>query len=308
MSEAIQLRANGPQNYFTPDQEKLIRDSFLNGAPADEAAVLMELAKARRLNPITRQIHFVKRWDGQKKREVWAAQVGIDGFRSIAERTGLYDGQDEAEFEYEGKQLRLCRVRVWRKGWSRPSVGVAHFTEYAQVKKEGGLTQMWATKPHVMLAKCAEALAFRKAFPEDMSGICSPEEMGAEEEKELNAAPTPAVVTKIEKPSTRTEDVRAKVNAALAEKKALTDGAEKAALDEKELGQRLKFLATKADLLWAEMAPHILEHTGKKDWRALTGADLTKLEAELSKRFDLSEPPDDVPPPNDNDAPGLEGA
>lgn len=189
---------------FTPEQRKLILDSFLNGASEQEAAVLLELARLRRLNPITRQIHFVKRWqrvDGQP-REVWSAQVGIDGFRAIAERTGLYDGQDEAEFEYDttsGKRaLRLARVRIYRKDWSRPAVGVAHFSEYAQTKKDGGLVQMWLDKPHIMLAKCAEALAFRKAFPEDTSGLYAPEEMPHDEPRDV----TPPK-------STRAEQVRA---------------------------------------------------------------------------------------------------
>lgn len=163
---------------FTEEQRKMIRDSFLSGATEQEAAVLLELARMRRLNPITQQIHFVKRWNGDKNAWAWAAQVAIDGFRSIAERTGLYDGQDEPEITYskEGQPL-VCKVRVYRRDWTRPAVGVAHFHEFAQKKKDGSLTHMWASKPHVMIAKCAEAQAFRKAFPEDMAGIYSPEEM-----------------------------------------------------------------------------------------------------------------------------------
>jgi phage recombination protein Bet len=177
---------------FSPEQRKMIRDSFLSGASEQEAEVLMELARLRRLNPITQQIHFVQRWNSQRKAMVWAAQVGIDGFRAIAERTGNYDGQDEAEFEYDAKgNLKLARVRVYRRDWSRPAVGVAHFSEYAQTTKEKQLTHMWASKPHVMLSKCAEALAFRKAFPEDTSGLYAPEEM-PEQEAPATRAPPPA--------------------------------------------------------------------------------------------------------------------
>lgn len=207
---------------FSAEQLKIIRDSFLNGASPNEAAVLLELARVRRLNPITRQIHFVKRnqWDAEARasREVWSAQVGIDGFRAIAERTGLYDGQDEPEFEYDGKQLKLCKVRVYRKDWARPAVGVAHFTEYAQTKKDGGVTKMWAEKPHIMLAKCAEALAFRKAFPEDTSGLYAPEEMGAErEEKDV----TPAANVDIPQPKTKA--LAEKISAKLAPKLPIID-------------------------------------------------------------------------------------
>lgn len=166
---------------FSAEQRKMIRDSFANGASDAEFAVLMEVAKVRGLNPLTRQIYFVKRWDSQKRCEVWSTQISIDGLRAVAERTGVYDGQGEPVYEYDkdGK-LTKCTVHVYRKDWSagRSAVGVAFFSEYAQTKKDGGLTSFWATKPHIMLAKCAEALAIRKAFPEDTSGLYVPEEMG----------------------------------------------------------------------------------------------------------------------------------
>jgi phage recombination protein Bet len=169
---------------FTADQRKMIRDTFASGASDSEFAVLMEVARARNLNPLMRQIHFVKRYDGMKRCEVWSTQISIDGLRAVAERTGKYDGQDEPVYEYDkdGK-LTACKVRVFRKDWSpgRGAVGVAFFTEYAQTKRDGGLTSFWATKPHIMLAKCAEALAIRKAFPEDTSGLYVAEEMGAPE-------------------------------------------------------------------------------------------------------------------------------
>lgn len=171
---------------FSDEQRRIIRNSFANGASDSEFAVLMEVARAKGLNPLKGQIHFVKRWT-QDRGEVWATQTGIDGFRAIAERTGLYDGQDEPEYEYDkNDRLRLARVKVWRKDWSRPSVGVAHFSEYCQTKRDGKLTRMWDEKPHIMLAKCAEALGMRKAFPEPMSGLLVPEEMG-----EDGPAPTP---------------------------------------------------------------------------------------------------------------------
>jgi phage recombination protein Bet len=207
-TKAIQRLTVAPLE-FTQEQLKMIRQSFLNGANEQEASVLLELARLRRLNPITKQIHFVKRWDSMKRVDIWSAQVGIDGFRAIAERTGLYDGQDEPAFEYDGKALKACRVKVYRRDWSRPAVGIAHFTEYAQYKKdkESGrqeLTAMWASKPHVMLAKCAEALAFRKAFPEDTSGLYAPEEMG-DEPREVQAERVPA--------TSRTEELKTMLNA-----------------------------------------------------------------------------------------------
>lgn len=173
---------------FTPEQSKMIRDTYASGASEAEFKMLMAIASARHLNPLLRQIWFVQRWDNQKRCMVWAPQVSIDGLRSIAQRTGLYDGQDEPEFVEQAGKLAFCRVRVYRKDWSRPAVGIAHFSEYAAKKKDGGLTQMWAEKPHIMMAKCAEALGLRKAFPEDTAGLYVPEEMSED------AAPTAQAV------------------------------------------------------------------------------------------------------------------
>lgn len=171
------VKASAEPLAFTAEQEQMIRDTFASGASAQEFRVLMEIARARRLNPLLRQIHFVKRWDGMKRRDVWSTQVSIDGLRAIAERTGKYDGQDEPDFAERDGKLVACKVRVYRKDWARPAVGVAYWAEYVQTTKEGRPTQFWSRMPHIMLAKCAEALALRKAFPEDMSGLYVPEEM-----------------------------------------------------------------------------------------------------------------------------------
>jgi hypothetical protein len=110
---------------LTPEQWQMVRDTLANGANERDFVPLMEMAKARRLNPLLRQIHFVERWDGVKGRKVWAVQVSIDGLRAIAERTGLYAGQDEPEFvdgpEGPAGLPVACKVRVYRKGPSGPS-------------------------------------------------------------------------------------------------------------------------------------------------------------------------------------------
>jgi phage recombination protein Bet len=173
----VQRDVSGPLE-FTPQQSQMIRDTFANGATEKEFQVLMEIAKARRLNPLLRQVHFVKRWDSQRGKEIWSVQVSVDGLRAIAERTGKYDGQDEPEYELNDKGgIVSCKVRVYRKDWSRPAVGVAYWNEYVQTKKDGSPSRFWVTMPHVMIAKCAEAIAMRKAFPEDMGGLYVDEEM-----------------------------------------------------------------------------------------------------------------------------------
>lgn len=197
------------QPLFTDEQRQMIRDTYANGASDAEFAVLMEIARARRLNPLLRQIHFVSRWDNEKRRPVWTAQVSIDGLRAIAERTGKYHGQDEPEYIDDANgALRLCKVRVYRNDWTRPAVGIAYWEEYVQTTKDGGPTRMWARMPHVMLAKVAEALALRKAFPEDMSGLYAPEEMAQasrDEEPEQLPQPTAPAPRELPAPQARPE-------------------------------------------------------------------------------------------------------
>ncbi len=70
-----------------------------------------------------------------------------------------------------------ARVGVIRKDWTKTCFAVAKFAEYAATDRDGKLERMWATKSCVMIAKCAEALALRKAFPNDLSGIYTSDEM-----------------------------------------------------------------------------------------------------------------------------------
>ncbi len=164
---------------FGPEHMAIVREAFAPGASEAEFAVMWAGAKARGLDPVRKQIHFVCRFDNQKQRDVWSSQVSIDGFRAIAEATGKYDGQDEPEFEYDKEErLIIARVRVWRKDIGRPFVGVARWSEYVQTKSGGAPTHMWAKMEHTMLAKCAEALGLRKAFPEPLAGLYTGDEMG----------------------------------------------------------------------------------------------------------------------------------
>jgi len=175
---AINDTGGGPLQ-FSPEQERMIRDQCANGATAEEFAVLIEVARLRRLNPLLRQVHFVKRYDSAKRREVWSVQISIDGMRAVAQRTGLYSGQDEPEFGPANSKgfPEWAKVKVYRRDWDRPAVGLAYWREYVQTKQDGSPTKFWHDMPFNQLAKCAESQALRKAFPEDIGGLYSDTEM-----------------------------------------------------------------------------------------------------------------------------------
>lgn len=132
------------------------------------------------LDPITRQIYAIP--NGGKL----TIMASIDGLRLIAERSGAYEGQTAPQWcgddgiwkdvWLSSVPPKACRIGVYKTKFREPLIAIALFDEYAG-KTNGKLNYMWGKMPALMIAKVAEALALRKAFPNEMSGIYSTEEM-----------------------------------------------------------------------------------------------------------------------------------
>ena len=161
-------------SHFSQEQILLLKNHICKGINDNDFMIFGHICKRTGLDPFARQIYAVAR--GGKM----TIQTGIDGFRLIAERTGKYAPGKEPTYAYntEGKLLSATayiKKQTQDGTWHEVSA-TAFYTEYVQVFN-GVPSQFWAKMPHGQLAKCAEALALRKAFPQDMSGIYTAEEM-----------------------------------------------------------------------------------------------------------------------------------
>lgn len=189
--QALARIGESPSWWDDPRKIDLVTRTVAKDANPDELAMFIGICRRTGLDPFSRQIYAIKRWDGAARREVMQTQVSIDGLRLIAQRSREYAGQvgpwwcgpDGAwrDVWLAEEFPAAARVGVMRHGFDEPMFAVAHWREYVQARKDGGVAAMWRRMPALMLAKVAESLALRKAFPQELAGIYSGEEMGVDQ-------------------------------------------------------------------------------------------------------------------------------
>lgn len=220
MSTELELRSGGAlavgndQTRWAPEQRAALASAGVSEEVTEaELTVFLHECQRTGLDPFSRQIYLIGRNDKQAGRKVFKSQTGIDGYRVVAHRAARRDGVTlsyadtlwcgpdgvwrEAWLWNENPPL-AAKITVYRNG--QPFPATATLYEYAEMW-DNRLKGMWARMPANQLAKCAESLALRKAFPNDLAGIYTAEEMGQADNdqrpQQQAVAPPPAALTNV---------------------------------------------------------------------------------------------------------------
>jgi phage recombination protein Bet len=206
MADAI-VKSNGVGGgglaAWTPEQKELIKRTCANGATDDELALFLHVAARAQLDPLRKQIHFIKA--GGRFYTV----ADVNGLQARAAREADFEGITHAvvyakdDFQIDNVTGQVVRhtsnplgqngppIGAWasvRRRGMLPFTAVVRFDEY---RNQGN--QLWASKPAVMIDKCAKSTALRLAYPEQLGNIYDEAELG-KEEVEVNEPP-PAPTT-----------------------------------------------------------------------------------------------------------------
>ena len=158
---------------MSPEQIDLLKRTICRGCSDDEMKLFLYTCTRLGLDPFLKQIYAIKRGGAM------TIQISIDGYRLIAEKTKQYVPGREPSFQYDKDGKLMCATAYVKKlaedGSWHEVCATAFMAEYAVTTN----TAFWGKMPHNQLAKCAESLALRRAFPAQLAGTYTQEEMEA---------------------------------------------------------------------------------------------------------------------------------
>ena len=179
MSNELQV-AEAYNIVVTAEQKELVKKTVFPDATDAELQLFFFDCTRRGIHPLDKLIHPMKR-NGK-----YTPITSIDLCRQRASESGEHMGTQDAVYTGEpGKPEFAASVTVYKhlRGEKCAFTATARWSEYFPGEKQGF---MWQKMPHLMLAKCAEALALRKAFPQQLHGLYTHEEMAQDETPKLN--------------------------------------------------------------------------------------------------------------------------
>ncbi len=186
------------QHRFTEAQTQALAHIGVENASQGDLDVFFHVVKRTGLDPFARQIYMIGRQASERDAQGnWVKvtkqtiQTGIDGYRLIGRRAAARTGETISVEPPEWCRDNGAWVPVWSAAWGlplaarvtirrdgQPFTAIANFDEYKQTKRDGSLNAMWTQRPAGQIAKCAEAAAWRMAFPQDLADIYTDDEMG----------------------------------------------------------------------------------------------------------------------------------
>lgn len=187
---------------FTAAEHSML-DAMNVPANRQGRALLFREMQRTGLDPFAKHLYLREDWNKSANKNVYAVASTIDGFRIVAARQSTYEGQTAPQWcdksgrwtdaWYVDAPPVAARIGVYVRGYREPMWGIARFNEY---KPNGGAGFMWGKMPALMIAKVAEALAIRKAYPDQLSGVYTDDEMqqadARREEESSNGGQRPA--------------------------------------------------------------------------------------------------------------------
>lgn len=251
----------------------------------EEFTLHVDYCNKRKLDPLGKDVYWVRRQskiNGQWK-TILTPQGSIDSFRKRALRHPEYEGQEGPfwcgedgvwrDVWLSSKPPAACKVGIWRKRFRNPLWATVKFSEYAQKDKDGNLTKFWRDMAANQIAKCAEELAIRRAFPEEFGGEYGEDEMEQASNPPVVMSQAPKLINSTF-PPTHDDETNASLNELM--KQLISKGGmfEKHPVNAKK---------------W------IISQTGKK-WSQIHAGDVHELMAQLEEDVpdDLDAPVDDM--------------
>ena len=161
---------------------EVLSSSLYPGAEKNSVVMVLAYCQAAHLDPMLKPVHIVPIWDGKQGGMRDVIMPGVNLYRTQASRTGKFAGMSEPEYgpmieeTLGGQQVRYpeyCRVTVEKllgNGTIAKFTAIEYWIENYAMKggKEKSIAPnaMWTKRPRGQIAKCAEAQALRKAFPD----------------------------------------------------------------------------------------------------------------------------------------------